>query len=1038
MSQTKWEDARASRTFFSQKREVPDTLPLLTFKEFAMSFLNPLRRLVPASAHRTGLRRRRSKRWQPQLEALESRNLLSVTAHFSGSQLVVDGDSSGNTIRVDVVGSGEFAQQRISYLAGGSFVEVGRYAGFSSLLINSGGGNDVVNVDGILYQQNAVTINGVDGEDVVNLNSLSWGAPVSILNPGGYTELNVTDPGGSIARSATVVGSDSLTLDHPGFSHATYVVNYVANDLSALNIHLGNAGNTVAVNDTPYHVGGLVTTVAGGAGVDTINVRDTTGALDVVGHSPNTTVRVGNPAHGVQGIHGQVKLQGNFDGRTTLVVDNTGDMSDHLMARQILPGMGFDIIHNLAPADIHYRGVQTGAVNIILGSGANTFTVENTNTAGSGDATTLDTGTGNAVNIVNVLGTDSTTPLTVVGHGPNTTVNVGNLADGVQDIRGNVKLQGNFSGRTTLVVDNTGDGSAHLMARQILPGDGFDYIHNLAPADISYRGVQTSAVNIILGSGANTFTVENTNTAGSGDATTLDTGLNSAVHIVNVLGTNQTTPLTVVGHGSNTTINVGNAGRVNGIQAAVTVTGTGAAVLSVDDSADPTPHPDGFYLNTYTPAGDTVYGTITGLAAAINYRAAAVANVTVRGGTADNIVGVYSTPAGVRTDLYANGVSNVFVVYTDGSGGPGGVNGPVYLHGNPNSPALSYAEYYDYASPGGQTYTLTATSVGRSGVAPVTYDHLYEMILFASQAGGNTVNVLSNAAGNFAELVVANGDQVTIGSAAPALGGTLAGFHGGVRVSAPAGSAVTVTVDDSGNASPTARDVTFRQDVYGTNVFGLADDPDAYVIYKLDAAAAVTVRGGAGNTTYHLQDFLAAVPLTLNAGGGTNTVDYSAATGNVYANLQTGVATDLAGFSNIQNVIGASGGPAGSYNILVGNGGNILTGGTGRSNVLIAGGSASTFNGGDTSDLLIAGTTSYDTNAASLQAIAAYWAGGDDFATRVANLESGTGVPLLDATQVTGNGGGNTVNCNGATDLLFANAALDTLNCDPWDTLVPV
>jgi hypothetical protein len=41
----------------------------------------------------------------------------------------------------------------------------------------------------------------------------------------------------------------------------------------------------------------------------------------------------------------------------------------------------------------------------------------------------------------------------------------------------------------------------------------------------------------------------------------------------------------------------------------------------------------------------------------------------------------------------------------------------------------------------------------------------------------------------------------------------------------------------------------------------------------------------------------------------------------VCVNLQNGPATNLAGFGNIRNVIGASGGPAGSYNILVGNGG---------------------------------------------------------------------------------------------------------------------
>jgi hypothetical protein len=476
----------------------------------------------------------------------------------------------------------------------------------------------------------------------------------------------------------------------------------------------------------------------------------------------------------------------------------------------------------------------------------------------------------------------------------------------------------------------------------------------------------------------------------------------------------------------NDTVHAGSSivGLLGSIQGPLTVNGQGNTSLTLYDQSTST-------SQDYTVTGTAV--TRTG-GFAVSY--ANLQDLTLQSasgtGTTDTFA-VDDTAAGVSTAIYGHGGYNEFVVYADGGAG---INGPVVLHGNPNTAStISFAIYYDYTSPGGQTYTLTANSVSRAGAAPVTYDHLGEMILFASQFGGNTVNVESNAEGNYANLAVAAGDQVNIGSTAPVLGGSLSTILGTVGVS---GSAVSVTVDDSGNTSTTSRDVTFRQDAYGTNMLGLTDDPEGDIVYSLDAASSVTVLGDAGNTTYHMQDFLAAVPLTLNAGGGTNTLDYSAATGNVYVNLQTGVATDLAGFSNIQNVIGASGGPAGSYNILVGNGGNVLTGGTGRSNLLIAGSSASTLNGGDTSDLLIAGTTSYDTNAASLQAIAAYWAGSDNFATRVANLESGTGVPLLDATQVTGNGGGNTVNCNGATDLLFANAALDTLNCDPWDTLVLV
>jgi hypothetical protein len=44
----------------------------------------------------------------------------------------------------------------------------------------------------------------------------------------------------------------------------------------------------------------------------------------------------------------------------------------------------------------------------------------------------------------------------------------------------------------------------------------------------------------------------------------------------------------------------------------------------------------------------------------------------------------------------------------------------------------------------------------------------------------------------------------------------------------------------------------------------------------------------------------------------------------------------------------------------------------------------------------------------------------------VANLLSGTGVPLLDASTVTGNGGGNTLTGNSALALLYSDG-LDTI-----------
>src|SRR5262249_18746757 len=168
--------------------------------------------------------------------------------------------------------------------------------------------------------------------------------------------------------------------------------------------------------------------------------------------------------------------------------------------------------------------------------------------------------------------------------------------------------------------------------------------------------------------------------------------------------------------------------------------------------------------------------------------------------------------------------------------------------------------------------------------------------------------------------------------------------------------------------------------------------------------------GGADNDSFVFSDGQSLAG-SIDGDGGTNTLDYSAYSSTVVVDLQTNTGTGVGGSAlNIRNVTDGNGGGAGTYNILVGNGGNVLTGGNGRRNLLIAGPTPSTLIGGDDDDILIGGSTAYDTEAGlvSLNAVMAYWsATADDYFTRVANLLSGNGVPLLDATAVVNHGGGH-------------------------------
>jgi len=74
----------------------------------------------------------------------------------------------------------------------------------------------------------------------------------------------------------------------------------------------------------------------------------------------------------------------------------------------------------------------------------------------------------------------------------------------------------------------------------------------------------------------------------------------------------------------------------------------------------------------------------------------------------------------------------------------------------------------------------------------------------------------------------------------------------------------------------------------------------------------------------------------------------------------------------------------------------------------------------------------------SWQAIAAYWAGSDDYSTRLNNLETGNGVPLLDSTIVTGNGGGNTMTGAGALALIYTDGGDAISGFDPLSQTYPI
>jgi hypothetical protein len=459
-----------------------------------------------------------------------------------------------------------------------------------------------------------------------------------------------------------------------------------------------------------------------------------------------------------------------------------------------------------------------------------------------------------------------------------------------------------------------------------------------------------------------------------------------------------------------------------------------------------------------------------------------VSSIVVITGSGNDSVNIEKTVASAPVTVNL-GSGNDTVNLSPSSQSLSGLNAGMTVRGGSGSYTLNL---FDQGIRTNESYTLSDTAITRTGMGRLTYSNVTnvnldtsngtDMITVQSAPAGTTIainggsgsNTITDQAANNTWTITGNdagslsGDKIpgllTFDNVQNLVGGNNnsfvfddgAGLSGNIK--SGSGSSLdysAYTSDVSVNlqtATATGLGGVFAgiQNVTGGSGNNSLLGMNVANVWNLNGMNTGSV---AGSTTVAFTNFQNLVGGTAtNAfifsdgagisgnldGGGEGSLDYSAYSTSVIVDLQTGTATGIGGsLTDIQNVTGGSGSGAGVFNILVGNGGNTLIGGTGRRNLLIAGSSASTLQGGDDDDILIGGTTAYDQDIASLLAIMNYWSTTpDDYATRVGNLLAGNGVPLLDPTTVTSNGGGNTLTGGAGLNLYYGNAG-DTTDFDP-------
>jgi Ca2+-binding RTX toxin-like protein len=608
------------------------------------------------------------------------------------------------------------------------------------------------------------------------------------------------------------------------------------------------------------------------------------------------------------------------------------------------------------------------------------------------------------------LGTTAGTPVTLNLGGGNDVVHLATSTGSSLD---------GFAASTPVTVNGEAGADAILLNDQV-DGNGNSYV-------VTDTGVTRNFNQMILSYAA-------------AESLTLNGG--NFADTVTVQSTLAATPVTLRMGGGDDVVNVGSLGNsLDPILGAVTVDGqAGADRLNVNDQGS-------IFGTDYTVTSTTV--SRTG-AASITY--AGLENLTINAAAAQLILFnnngngqghnnffVKSTSAATTINGAAL-LRDEFIVGSDGrslDGIQGGltVNGRLGTENTINGAGDSLV-LKDQGDTNANSYTITSAGVARSGAALISYSNLSNLSspatllnLFGG-AFNDTVAVRSAAATTRMKLDMGNGnDTITLGGGPFFM---LNGIASSVLILNPAGSDAIILDDVDLGAVPIA----------GRNydVLGGVVSRNGLFILSYDLRASLELRAGGGDDTFtgngaavikagHGNDTFKDLTgfgssMTFDGQGGVDTLDFSARTVPVRANMAAGTAgTGLGSFSNVENVLGTA-----FDDILVGNDlANVLKGGAGR-DLLIGRGGADALVGESGDDILIGATTVHDLNAAALEDLMREWGRTDlvgtaqeQYATRIN--------PLLGATPGGLNGTTrlylNLVTEDGAADSLDGGTELD-------------
>src|SRR5262249_40462255 len=254
---------------------------------------------------------------------------------------------------------------------------------------------------------------------------------------------------------------------------------------------------------------------------------------------------------------------------------------------------------------------------------------------------------------------------------------------------------------------------------------------------------------------------------------------------------------------------------------------------------------------------------------------------------------VDSTAAGVATTIVGNTNEDDFVINRSGMNF-GSIAGNLTLNagGGLNSLAI-----YDQNNPTSSAYTLTGTTVSRSGSATLTYSSMVSVVIDGSLVSGvgGTYNIVSTSADTPVSIYAGTGSHTFIVSPT---GRNLDAIAGNMFLTSVSGSGTnTLVVNDQNNPNPDTFTVT------SSSVSRTHSAQSSLGVTGLPW----TVSAGSGNNTASVLSTPTTGKLTFDGGGGN---DYLVAPNAVNTFDITGLnagSLGLLNFSSVENLNGNAG-----------------------------------------------------------------------------------------------------------------------------------